>query len=221
MALVLVFVSCDTGEEVKPSGYVFGVVLENSEAALGFQILLDDRNGELVEPISNETDYEPTDYDRVYVYIELVDDWGEEVERVKILSVSEIPSFDLLTYDEAMDSLGNDPLYVANGSLFQSHRYLNVFYSYLEGSTPKKHSVHLVYYPDSVGDNGEIFLKLQHNAKGDLEEATYNGFKCFDMASIPVFSEVSDSIAYTIKVDAGEFANGIESFDGYYFAPKH
>ncbi len=225
---VFVFTSClDDDDETKPSVILYGVVQSPySSGDLGYGVKLD--RGQFVVPTVDESDeaYEAVDNDRVVMSLEynsLDDYYYQDSVAVKVLGYLVIKTYDAVTYNEydGPDTLGNDPLAVGTNDILVNENYMTVYYSYLQGDAPTDHTVNLVYYPDSAGENGEAFLKLQHNADGDLEEETYSSFKVFNLNSIEDFAEVTDSLNYIIKVNSDGFSSGYaDYFTGTYYKPE-
>jgi len=220
----LVLVSCLDEEEVNPSFVAYGLVISPyAEGELDYAIALD--NGQFVLPYMDLSDspYEVEDNERILVYLEYdsYNSYYSDTTDVKILDHVTIPGYDILTYTDSIgaDTLGNDPIAVANGSIYLTKNYLNIIYSYNEGYTPKSHSINLVYYPDSTDEDGRILLKLHHNANNDLEQEYYSGFKVFDLNSVAPFAEVSDSLLYRIDVNAGDYdpSYAADYFLGVYY----
>lgn len=213
--------SCLNDDDYKPEVTVRGVVVLNSEQPLGFQIELDD--WQCVVPQSTDVeDYEPTDKDRVLVQLSYPssEELYKDTAEAKILDLGVYQINDLIRYKDtvAVDTLGSDPVGTYNGYVYQTDKYLNIAYAYQYGS--QEHSFNLVYYPDSIGDNGEVFLKFQHNANEDSKEYTFwEAYRVFDMSSIAPFANVQDSIAYVIHVNPGTFTDAVALFEGYYYHP--
>lgn len=221
LLVALLLVSCFKDDETKPTYTARGVVVLDQDAELGYKIELD--NWQCVIPQSSDVEYEAQDLDRIIVILEYpnVDETYKDIAEVKVLDYAKYLISDVLTYKDtvAVDTLGSDPIGVYDGYVYQTDKYLNIAYSYQYSS--QVHTVNLVYYPDSLGDNGEVFLKLQHNANEDSKEYTFSdGYKVFDMTSVAPFADVADSVAYVIHVNSGTFSQAVSRFEGYYYKPE-
>ncbi len=219
LLVALVMVSCFDDDDSNITLTRYGVV-SLSDDVLGYNIVID--GGWIAVPSSSDVDYTPKDSDRIKIYFEIMGGVSDNPLDVKVLDYFIMPTYDLITYDTlAVDTLGCDPVAVSSIGVSQNCNYLSIFYSYNMGYNYKVHSFNLVYYPDSVGDNGEVFLKFQHNAHADLEEVGTSDYKSFDMSSIPPFANVEDSVPYIININAGYYASGVTTLKGYFYNKKY
>lgn len=223
--MALAIVSCVGETEYVASGNSFGVAFLSNENPFGYRIMLD--NGSIAEPISvpeladGETQYLPTENERVYLYLEATEPWIDIVD-VNIMSIVKVPCSDILVANEIdTDTLGVDPVLVDNDYVYLTQSFLNVYYTYREASdAPYSHNVYLVHYPDSVDEDGCEFFKLQHNANGDLEEVNTDAYQCFDMKTLDAFAEGADSVNFEIHIEKGMFSDASSLYKGTYYKPS-
>lgn len=221
LSSVVLLLSCsDDTEEYKPTLDYVGVVSTYEAGELGYGIITD--YGQFLIPTKDDSDslYSFNDRDRINYYVEFSssEEYYKDTAEVTLLQYYVFDTYDVLTKSGG-DAMVEDPIAVLDDNLWVTQEYMNIIYSYQQGDTPKEHAVNLVYYPDSVGNNGGVLLKLHHNANGDIEEVSSgNSLRIFDLTSVDVFANVTDSLNYTLKLNRGDFS-GMDYFEGTYYAP--
>lgn len=219
----LALFSCKEDTEYKTVYSAWGVVQLSETESLGYTVMLDDSI--LLIPNESSVDYVPSASDRMNISFTIADGYeigdnpiGVDVEYV---SYSTIKDLVVATDSLALDTLGNDPIGILDGSVRQSGYLMDVFF-YLDYSGLKKHTVNLVYFPDSTATtDGGVYLEFRHNANNDNSSQTLQFLNCYDLTTIEPFQNVEDSVPYTIVVNGGYFSGAIARFEGFFYNPKY
>lgn len=219
IALAVLFTSCMDDDEGVKSYVAWGVSYENADAILGYEVLLGDST--VVRPVSSDFAYEPDGRELMYLKFQLEDgvDISDEELDVHVETWTSYPVNEAIICDSSsLDTLGVDPIGV--NTFFQIGETLNFPFSIFV-SYSITHDIDLVYYPDSVGVNGEVYLELRHNANDDSNDVIATGCYSCDMMTVESFQSVEDSIPFVVVINPGKFSNATDSISGYYYASKY
>ena len=173
---VFLFLSClDDSKDI----YVSYGVIRNANSANDYEILTDKGNTLVVK--KSYTGQTIEDDKRVLVNFEILSDKDKnksayEIQVNGFYSLLSKPlvneSFILLDEAARRDSIGNDPFFAISAKF--GGEYININFELLLGkNSDKKHMINLVY-DDLRADADTIYLRLYHNAYGDVP---INGMK--------------------------------------------
>jgi hypothetical protein len=137
-----------------------------------------------------------SDADRIIAYFTMADEAKPEgIDYViDIYNFSEVLLKPVTVFtSEIADSVGNDPVDVAD--IWVSKNYLNLNFQYYGGSTGKIHYIHLIRNQGEVPTD-TVELEIRHNDQNDSQSYYLRGFVSFDISSL---QHAGDSVILHVK----------------------
>lgn len=198
--LMLVLTGCSKENEVQEKYWVNIATVQNPEKKSEFFFRLDD-NTLMWTEASVFSNYKPVDGQRIIANYSILSDktsTGYYDYDVKVNDIYEVLTKGPFSITPAtQDSIGNDSIYVEEGSVWIGSNYLNVEFQYRGYN--KTHFINLVVDSLKTYNDNKIHLELRHNGNNDEPIYSLRGVVSFDLRTLE--NHAADSVNLAIHVN--------------------
>lgn len=206
--IIAILSGCDK-EDVLPQWIGVGSIVKAVESADEFSILLDD--GDQLFP-NNVIENNFIDGNRVVVYYSISDKIDDNSSNINLFNIVNILTKNVFQLTEStQDSIGNDPIYINENSIWIANNHLNFDFNYYGGYSI--HYINLVkLFEDTHTEDGKIILEFRHNANNDFSNVLMSGIVSFRLESLKIDDE--DSVDFLVRIL--EYDDEIVEWEGSY-----
>ena len=209
MLVVFLITSCNNNEvNSNDKNWQAIATVENPTLGTTFNFRLD--NGDLMYTnTAGLLNYKPKDGQRIianYSFIETNSAASSTIKNnVKLNDAYEILTKGIFKIKPAQqDSIGNDQIEIR--SIWVGSDYLNVEFVYLGYN--KNHYINLVSDDSKTYTDNKVHLEFRHNANGDYPSSSKWGMASFDLRSLKVNHNPTDSVKLVIHTK--EYASTVD-----------